>query len=91
MRPIEYKCPICSTELGYNERYPKHVCPTCAEKATSLEGRPLIFSNIGTFGGFIAKFADDGLLYPSHECLINNVRCHADEARFGGIVIEVMG
>jgi hypothetical protein len=41
-------------------------------------------------GGFEAKYADDGSDYPSHECNIDGVRCHADEAYFGGIVIEVI-
>lgn len=40
------------------------------------------------FGGFVARYADTDELYDSHQCFIDGVRCHAGEARFGGIVIE---
>jgi hypothetical protein len=39
-------------------------------------------------GGFIAQYADTGESYPSHECYVDGVRCHADEGHFGGIVIQ---
>ena len=32
---------------------------------------------------------DTGDSYDSHDCWIDGVACRADEARFGGIVIEV--
>jgi len=28
--------------------------------------------------------------YKSHDCYIDGIKCRADEARFGGIVIEVV-
>lgn len=39
--------------------------------------------------GFVAEYADTGEEYQGHDCFIDGVKCHADEARFGGIVIEV--
>ena len=39
-------------------------------------------------GGFIAKYKDTGKIYDSNSCFIDGVRCHADEARFGGIVVQ---
>ncbi|HET6880616.1 MAG TPA: hypothetical protein VFI31_10700 [Pirellulales bacterium] len=48
------------------------------------------FSNVDYAGGFAARYADTGEDYPSHECFIGGVRCRADEARFGGIVIEAV-
>ena len=85
------QCPICSVEVHPSERYPRYVCMTCAVKAASADGRKLKFSNVDFTGGFMAHFADAGAEYPSHECFINGVKCHADEAKFGGIVIEVVG
>jgi hypothetical protein len=41
-------------------------------------------------GGFAARYADTGEEYASHECFVGTVRCHADESRFGGIVIEAI-
>jgi hypothetical protein len=40
-------------------------------------------------GGFAAKYVDDGAEYPGHECYIDGVKCYADEAHFGGVVIQV--
>lgn len=84
-----YACPICEVPLKSIPRYPNYVCSECASKATSPDGRLLGFSNTGLSGGYIAKYADTGAEYSSHHCVIKNVQCWADEARFGGIVIEV--
>ncbi len=81
-------CPICSAEVTPSTRYPRHVCGACAAKASSADGRLLAFSNEGLSGGFVAEYAATGEVYASHECFISGVKCHADEARFGGIVIE---
>jgi hypothetical protein len=59
----------------------------CGQSAVG-DGRPLKFFNVGMSGGFIAQYADTGKEYGSHECFVSGIRCHADEARFGGIVIE---
>ena len=82
-------CPICSTEVPDNPRYPRYVCDRCAAKAASADGRPLEFFNEGMSGGFVARYADTHEPYPGHECFIDGVKCWADEARFGGIVIQV--
>lgn len=58
--------------------------------ATSEDGRQLLFFNLGFFGGYGARYKDSGEKYLSHICFINGVKCYADEARFGGIVIEVI-
>jgi len=83
-------CPICSADVRPNPRYPRYVCRTCADKAESPDGRLLAFSNVSISGGFTAQYADTGAEYSSHECFIDGVRCHADEARFGGIVIQTV-
>lgn len=83
------KCPICLAEVDANTRYPGYVCRVCAKKAASADGRLLEFSNVGVSGGFVARYADTGAEYSSHECFIGGFKCHADEAHFGGIVIEV--
>jgi hypothetical protein len=84
------QCPICSVEVRPNPRYPRYVCPTCAGKAASADGRLLQFGNVDLSGGFVARYADTGVEYSSHACFIGGVKCHADEARFGGIVIEAV-
>ena len=47
-------CPICSTVVPVNPRYPRYLCESCASKATSSDGRLLEFSNAGLSGGFVA-------------------------------------
>ncbi len=83
-------CPICKRETAYqNPRYPNMVCEECDSKATDEFGRKLEFSNVGLSGGYQAHYLDNGEKYDSHVCYINGVECRANEAKFGGIVIEV--
>lgn len=81
-------CPICSIEVAENPRYTRYLCPTCASKAVSADGRPLQFHNVDVSGGYVARYRDTDQEYPSHECFVDGVRCHADEAYMGGIVIQ---
>ena len=60
-----------------------------ASRACSADGRPLTFSNAGFDGGYVARYNDTGEPYDGHDCWIDGVACRANEARFGGIVIEV--
>jgi ADP-ribosylglycohydrolase len=84
----KYSCPICRTETPPNPRYPNLVCRSCAGKAVSADGRRLEFYNVGLAGGYSAIYSDSKEVYDSHECFIEGVKCRADEARFGGIVVE---
>ncbi len=81
-------CPICSKAVPFSGRYPGYVCIDCAIKARSEDGRALSFFNENLSGGFAAQYTDNGELYPSHECYIDGIKCQADEAHFGGIVIQ---
>ncbi len=90
MTPDTQHCPICSKPVEPSLRYPRYVCRECASKASSQDGRALKFHNESFSGGFVAKYADTGEQYLSHDCYINGVKCYADEARFGGIVIQVV-
>lgn len=89
MKPYPQHCPICSKPVEPSERYPRYVCQECASRASSHEGRALEFHNVSFSGGFAAKYADSGKEYLSHDCYIDGIKCYADEARFGGIVIQV--
>lgn len=85
-------CPICKTTVTPYPRYPKYVCNDCYERATNISGRKLVFYNVSISGGYIAYYADSDNKeeYKSHDCYIDAIKCRADEARFGGIVIEVV-
>jgi hypothetical protein len=86
----EQLCPICNGSLRENPRYPNLICSDCASRTTSQDGRPLEFFNVDMSGGYKAQYADDQSEYDSHRCYIDGVECHADEAKFGGIVIELV-
>ena len=88
MSEITQFCPICAKPVPVSERYPRYVCEDCSAKAVSKNGRGLSFFNESLFGGFAGQFADTGEAYPDHECYIDGIRCRADEAYFGGIVIQ---
>lgn len=86
-----HTCPICgATGLPAMSRYPAYVCHGCAARACSADGRPLRFTNQGAWGGFLAAYADTDAPYPGGgRCWIDGIACIADEARFGGIVVQV--
>ena len=73
-----------------NPRYPNYVCDDCAKRTCDEENRPLKFYNQSMSGGFVAQYQDTGEERHSHVCFIDGVKCWADEARFGGIVIQVV-
>lgn len=85
------QCPICASAVEPNPRYPRYLCGECASQATSSDGRPLSFYNTSLSGGYRAEYADTREPYDSHACWVRGVPCRADEARFGGIVIEPVG
>ncbi|MBP6002385.1 MAG: hypothetical protein KA746_03015 [Pyrinomonadaceae bacterium] len=86
--PNDQKCPICRSPVPVSDRYPNYVCDECFVRATDEEGRSLSFSNVSLSGGFAALYRDTHEERDSHICYIDEVRCWADEAHFGGIVIQ---
>jgi len=87
----EAPCPICGAPAPASPRYPRRLCPACVLEATDAQGRLLRFSNESMSGGFEARYADTGARHDSHDCFVRGLRCRADEARFGGIVVQAAG
>ena len=81
------KCLICEKEMLHSERYPNMICPECVELALTKDGENIKFYNKDHNGGFISIVND--VKGKIHECYINNRKCYADEARFGGIVVQL--
>ncbi|WP_240614526.1 hypothetical protein [Herpetosiphon llansteffanensis] len=72
-------------------RYPRYVCADCVALATDQHGCGVQFFNTGVLGtGCAGSYRADQSRYASNLCWINGQRCAAREARFGGIVIEVV-
>lgn len=87
-KALFHSCPICSTPVSHSVRYPRAVCRACCAKACDIQGQKLVFFNLSISGGFGAMIADTKQEYPSHICYIEGNPYWADEARFGGIVIQ---
>lgn len=86
----KHSCPICGILLVEYERYPRYVCPECKNKATDIKRRRLGIHNFDFSGGYSAKYIDTDESYDSHTCYIVGVECYADEAKFGGIVVQTI-
>jgi len=81
-------CPLCESPRPHSPRYPDNLCADCVGRAVDETGRPLTFINLTLTGGFGAAYADTGERRDSHVCFIDGVRCWADEAYFGGVVVR---
>lgn len=81
-------CPICNKEKSLNPRYPNEICRDCYSLSTDINGRKLLFYNAYAGGGYKSVYEDTDEVYDSNTCYVNGIECFADEARFGGIVIE---
>jgi hypothetical protein len=81
------RCPICQGPAHQTPRYPDALCAECVKLAVDDRGRALRFYNQSLSGGFEAH-REDGTRSTEHVCFVRGVRCWADEAHFGGIVIR---
>lgn len=84
-----HNCPICRKRLKFIERYPRYVCGEFISRVTDKDGRSLSIYNVDFTGGDKAIYKDTEEEYDSHICYIYGIKCYADEARFGGIVVLV--
>jgi hypothetical protein len=87
MEPAQH-CPICNTAVPPSERYPRYVCESCRRRVQDERGRPLTFSNESFSGGFVAIDPDTHEKSDNHICYVDGIKCWADEAHMGGIVIR---
>lgn len=75
-------------------RYPKYICGDCYGKAADKSGRALSLYNGDHGYGFKAHFTDDNTVAEevtkSQVVYVDGNRCWADEARFGGVVVQLL-
>jgi hypothetical protein len=83
-------CPVCTTSVPINPRYPNYLCWSCHDKATDPHGRRLTFQTSST-GGFEAHFKDDGSLASevtkSHTVYVGALKVWADEGHMSQTVL----
>jgi hypothetical protein len=93
---IQQWCPNCFKEVHYQARYPKYICCDCASKNKyDDKGNLLEFSNASISGGLKITYRDnhgktirDDDTQDYCECIIDGKVFFAQEAKFGGIVIQ---
>jgi hypothetical protein len=83
--------PECARGVYPNPRYHNSVCSDCQHESPPVDdqGNPIDFFNVDASGGFVSITSINGekMRGENHICYIKGVKCRADEARFGGIVI----
>ena len=84
-----YHCSICGKAGEASPRYPRCICVECGQRAVDENGRQLKFSNVAVSSGFEARYKDTDEIRESHLCWVDGIRCFADEAHMGGIVVSV--
>ena len=76
--PVQH-CPICQAATEPNPRYPRYVCRDCLSGGVVVGGATVPVRDLDVyFNAFV-------------ECEVAGVLCRAQEARFGGVVIEPVG
>jgi predicted amidophosphoribosyltransferase len=81
-------CPCCKKKVDVSLRYPNYICGDCVGEAKSEDGRPIKFYNENFSGGCIGEYTDANEKYKGSNLYINGIKCYAQEAHFGGIVIR---
>jgi hypothetical protein len=85
---VSQLCPICSVSVPPSPRYPRYVCRECVSRASSRDGRPVAFTNTRDAPRVGGRYRDRDQPYAGQECWIDGIRCWAEEAHFGGVVIK---
>jgi len=83
-------CPICNIEVEKIERYPNYICDNCTKNITDKLGRKIVYYNTSMNGGLTAHYehSNNKEKYDSNTCYINEIELIAQEAKFGGVVIQ---
>ena len=76
------------------ERYPRMICGDCnkPENIRDSRGNSVIYENEDIYGGIVSIHNINGTNIKGNDyyCFVKNIACYAQEARFGGIVIQVL-
>ena len=74
----EQFCPICKGSVKPQPRYLAYVCEACLADGVEVEGNIIPKSKIDVYSNL------------SVNCKVNGIECVAQEARFGGAVVQAI-
>lgn len=86
------KCPICSELMPKSERYPNALCNKHYGECFDKDGNKVTHGNIDFAGGFVSYHTIDNTIVKRDDgiCYVRDKKCRVGEARFGGIVIQLL-
>ena len=76
---------------SYQSSQSKAVCNKCSNKTATLDGDLITYYNTSPFGGFEGINTRTNVKTTDALCYIDGHKCHAQEARFGGIAVQLIG
>ena len=85
-------CSNCRAEIRYQQRYPKLICGNCYKNITDINEKQVEFFNTHWSGGGCQGYytgTEQKEKYESELCYIDGTEYYAEEAKFGGIVIQL--
>lgn len=93
-----HPCPVCGAPTMHQDRYPASICHACSDRAVDRGGRRIRGANDSPSGGFTAYHVTDDHSWDDvcrevtvdHRCWVDGRICSIGEARFGGVVIQVL-
>ena len=97
LQPNTYQqyCPTCKKSVLYTPRYPKSICAACAAlPITDEQGLHLSFYNLGIGGGLKVVYKNgtetikEEIISDQKLCFLQGTPLLAQEARFGGVVLQ---
>jgi hypothetical protein len=85
-------CPICSQQMPYSERYPNSICGAHYNECIDSNGNHVTYENADEFGGLVSYHTIDNTIVRRIDdtCFVRGIKCFVEEARMGGIVIQVV-
>ncbi|MDG6347559.1 hypothetical protein QAA18_02185 [Luteimonas sp. 8-5] len=83
-----HPCPDLFGRDAVNARYPRAVCNDCAARTTDAKRQPVTLGNAGLSGGLVSSSPHAPVIDEQAICFIDDVACIAEEARFGGVVVQ---
>ena len=91
-------CPICESMIEHFERYPNYICGDCVSKLVDINDVPIRFQSETLLGTGIAAWLLDSetgkydkldpISSMTGEAYCRGVLCKAQEAYFGGVIIQ---
>jgi len=74
----EQICPICKGSVKPQPRYPTYICEQCLADGVEVNGQVVPKSKVDVYSSL------------SVNCKVQGVDCIAQEARFGGTVVQAI-